>query len=693
MIAFIGMMYALLAVIRSKLNSEHKVVDIETDTAADFSIMVTYLPKTTTEQEIKNFFDNHIQGVRVVRVSMAFNTKVLKKLLKEEKHSESQLINLHSKNFIRKEDGNSNMFTRLAHKLTRLTTDEYIGNAEKMAEAGFQTDDPKYIEAIVKLKTAKNKVQSERLNISNNHEQYFTGVAFVSFERMGHADKYVNEYFMSSMRWFFGGCKYKLRYPNKDGDSEVVRIDPAPEAEEVIWDNLRYPFKIQLKRRIKTALVVCFIMAVAFAIIYGLKYAKYKIKKSYLGPIINTINDDGTSSQKHGDLRDSEVNNLNLISIAIFIVCKLTNKIFDHIIADMTVMEKHYSVSDFYSSAMIKTIISQFINTSILIAIVHYVLKGQDRHIIWGTGGLIVDIWYLIFFNALIMPLIHILNFEYIVKLFKRCRLRRHKDSKRYTQLQAHKICEGVPMDAVRCYTDIYQLLLTGLFFTPVFPITAALFFVSLVCVYWIEKHYLLRMYTIPILLQDQIPRDAITFIKVGAFSLSLGMFYFDWILRTSPHNVLSVLLAITFVIIFIPIENAFQGFYSYSGEEADIKKNLTYDDALPFFLEDYVSANPVTGHESLKKKVKNITKTKEVTIAGRDHINIITSKVGSPGGKNSNIYKVGSPIHSIPDDPEAQRLRTINRRGDRNLETEQGLVQITHQQVRVDVGEIPDHS
>ena len=248
-------------------------------------------------------------------------------------------------------------------------------------------------------------------------------------------------------------------------------------------------------------------------------------------------------------------------------------------------------------------------------------------------------------------------------------------------------------MDAVRCYTDIYQLLLTGLFFTPVFPITAALFFVSLVCVYWIEKHYLLRMYTVPILLQDQIPRDAITFIKVGAFSLSLGMFYFDWILRTSPHNVLSVLLAITFVIIFIPIENAFQGFYSYSGEEADIKKNLTYDDALPFFLEDYVSANPVTGHESLKKKVKNITKTKEVTIAGRDHINIITSKVGSPGGKNSNIYKVGSPIHSIPDDPEAQRLRTINRRGDRNLETEQGLVQITHQQVRVDVGEIPDHS
>ena len=94
MVAFICIMYILLAIFKSKLNNEHKVVDIETDTAADFSIMVTYLPKTTTEQEIKNFFDNHIQGVRVVRVSMAYNIEKLNHLMKEKKHAEHKLIHV-----------------------------------------------------------------------------------------------------------------------------------------------------------------------------------------------------------------------------------------------------------------------------------------------------------------------------------------------------------------------------------------------------------------------------------------------------------------------------------------------------------------------------------------------------------------------------------------------------------------------
>jgi hypothetical protein len=93
MIIFIAMMYVLLAVFKSRLNNEHKVVDIETDTAADFTIMVTYLPKTATEQEVCEFFENHMPGVKVARVSLAYNIERLNHLLKEKKHAEQKLIN------------------------------------------------------------------------------------------------------------------------------------------------------------------------------------------------------------------------------------------------------------------------------------------------------------------------------------------------------------------------------------------------------------------------------------------------------------------------------------------------------------------------------------------------------------------------------------------------------------------------
>ena len=91
---FICTLYVLLAVFKSRLNNEHKVVDIETDTAADFSIMVTYLPKKATEQQVRDFFEHHIPGVKIARVSMAYNIEKLHHLMKDKKLAEHHLINL-----------------------------------------------------------------------------------------------------------------------------------------------------------------------------------------------------------------------------------------------------------------------------------------------------------------------------------------------------------------------------------------------------------------------------------------------------------------------------------------------------------------------------------------------------------------------------------------------------------------------
>ena len=87
-------MYLLLAVFKNRLTNENKVIDIETDTAADFSIMVTYLPRTATEQDIKTFFEKEFKDVEVSEISMGYDVQHLLKLEHEKEIIHQKLINM-----------------------------------------------------------------------------------------------------------------------------------------------------------------------------------------------------------------------------------------------------------------------------------------------------------------------------------------------------------------------------------------------------------------------------------------------------------------------------------------------------------------------------------------------------------------------------------------------------------------------
>ena len=156
-------------------------------------------------------------------------------------------------------------------RLLRLESVESMTHLDQFISDQNEIKDPKYIEAFHHYKEMKHQVKEERLNILNNHEEYFTGIAFISFEKMAHADLYTRQYSRSTIKWFLSSCKYKLRFPVSSDDFVRLRIDPAPEAEEVLWKNLRFSFKDQLKTKSKTALFVFLIMAITFGIIYALK--------------------------------------------------------------------------------------------------------------------------------------------------------------------------------------------------------------------------------------------------------------------------------------------------------------------------------------------------------------------------------------------------------------------------------------
>ena len=84
----------MLAIFKSRMTSQNKIIDIESDTAADFSIMVTYLPKSATEADIRTFFEKEFEGVKVSEISMGYDVE---KLLKLEHHKDilhQSLVNM-----------------------------------------------------------------------------------------------------------------------------------------------------------------------------------------------------------------------------------------------------------------------------------------------------------------------------------------------------------------------------------------------------------------------------------------------------------------------------------------------------------------------------------------------------------------------------------------------------------------------
>ena len=91
---FIVLMYVLLAVFKNRLSNEHKVIDIETDTAADFSIMVTYLPKTAKREDIETFFKEEFEGVEIAEVSLGYDVEKLLKLEAERDKLQQKLVNM-----------------------------------------------------------------------------------------------------------------------------------------------------------------------------------------------------------------------------------------------------------------------------------------------------------------------------------------------------------------------------------------------------------------------------------------------------------------------------------------------------------------------------------------------------------------------------------------------------------------------
>lgn len=98
-----------------------------------------------------------------------------------------------------------------------------------------------------------------------------------------------NSSFASKIRYWIGCCRgsYRFRFV-RGGVDYKVRIQRAPEPEDIIWSNIGVPTSQNIKRKLLTYTITFTILTISFIIVYFLSKAQQTTSSNiYLSLLIS----------------------------------------------------------------------------------------------------------------------------------------------------------------------------------------------------------------------------------------------------------------------------------------------------------------------------------------------------------------------------------------------------------------------
>ena len=213
-----------------------------------------------------------------------------------------------------------------------------------------------------------------------------TKIVFVTFN---HTFAKVN--LLRLNRGIFGGraCGGCSSNQTQDLDIPNIVISPAPEPENIIWQNVGAPWRQVLFRKFITYLASAVLLAISFGAAIGLSFA-----------------------QKNG-------NNVALSLLLSFII-NVINILLSVLIQYLTIFELDYTITGYQTSVVLKIVVTQLINSVVFQIIVTRFIKKN----IYEQGGLTDDVFYFALINSLLPPLVRLINPYYIFKRWQLWRAR-----------------------------------------------------------------------------------------------------------------------------------------------------------------------------------------------------------------------------------------------------------------------------
>jgi len=140
-------------------------------------------------------------------------------------------------------------------------------------------------------------------------------------------------------------------------NTELAKVDRAPEPTDIIWTNLSYERKMKSSIQRKTAYYTFFLIILGFAILLGLNYWQIIEQREA---------EQGTS------------NTVVILSVVIAILIAAINAILIIIIKLLAAYEKQDTYTNFFEAIAKKVAIAQFINTAFANILAKFILLELD---------------------------------------------------------------------------------------------------------------------------------------------------------------------------------------------------------------------------------------------------------------------------------------------------------------------------
>lgn len=236
-------------------------LDSQINTPADYTIMITGMPRDVTEKEVRKHFENYPlengRFAQVYRVNFAYYIGDFIELAREKNEALKKI-------FKEKRKGQP----RTSH-ISAL-------------EAKVKTLDEK-------MKVLKRKY----MHLKHRKTELFTGTCFVTFNIMQDKVDMYNKWKINFLgRASLKYCKCLQRCYSTENErfrGKTVIVKDPPEPGDILWENLGTPFGTLVKTRAVTISLTILILVMSFFAILGLKYAQMGIVKKQQSGFVKTL--------------------------------------------------------------------------------------------------------------------------------------------------------------------------------------------------------------------------------------------------------------------------------------------------------------------------------------------------------------------------------------------------------------------
>lgn len=175
---------------------------------------------------------------------------------------------------------------------------------------------------------------------------YSLGIAFITFATKRTTDivdenwSTAFDFSLKNINRLFSSSKYYTYHRNGQEFKVAIRVDRAPNPNDLDWKDLGVTLKQALTRRAATFFGTIFLLGCSFGAMIGLKIAQYNLNKN------NDSNDLSVSSLR-----------FRVLSIIITLVIMIINFALGKLVRYLTFAERHWTETAFFQSLTIKIVV------------------------------------------------------------------------------------------------------------------------------------------------------------------------------------------------------------------------------------------------------------------------------------------------------------------------------------------------